>query len=360
MLKNISVLFKRIFIISMCLVFLHLTTSCKGTQPEPPASEIETPTSADADEPRKFAMITKGKDNPYMLAMFEGFEDACNELGAEAVLMGPDSYTADAQATLIKQAVADGVNVIAIAANHSDALEGLLKEAMQAGICVVSLDSSVNPNSRSVHIQQADPEKVGRVLIQAANKMVGGSGKGVIISSTPYASNQNVWLEWMKKEYMENPEVYKDFILLDDRYGEDALEKTMDETILLLEEHPDLDIIITPSAVSMKAVGMVLQEKESEALFTGLGLPSEISSYIESGSCPWMYLWNPIDLGYLAAYTSQSIISGEITAVNGDSFTAGKLGIRSVSNSTDGGTEVLLGDPMKFDKNNINQWKSVY
>lgn len=345
---------------SICLIILYLITSCGTKQPEPPASAIQPPPDPTAVEPQKFAMITKGKDNPYMLAMFEGFEDACRELGAEAVLMGPDSYTADAQATLIKQAIADGVKVIAIAANHSDALEGLLKEAMQAGICVVSLDSSVNPNSRIVHIQQADPEMVGRVLIQAANKMVGGSGKGVIISSTLYASNQNVWLEWMKKEYTENPEVYKDFILLDDRYGEDALEKTMAETILLLEEHPDLDVIITPSAVSMKAVGMVLQEKESGVMFTGLGLPSEIASYIESGSCPWMYLWNPIDLGYLAAYTSQSIISGEITAISGDSFTAGKLGIRSVTDSPDGGTEVLLGNPMKFDKDNINQWKSVY
>lgn len=352
--KAISVLIKRIFAAAVCALLIFVSASC-GEKPD----AVAEPDAA-VPEPPRFAMITKGKDNPYMLAMFEGFNDACREFGAEAVLMGPDSYTAEAQAGLIEQAIAEKVKAIAIAANHSDALEEPLKKAMEAGICVVSLDSSVNPESRIVHIQQADPEKVGRVLIQAANKMIGGSGKAVIISSTPYASNQNTWLEWMKKEYAENPEEYKDLVFLDDRYGEDALERTRKETILLLEEHPDLDIIITPSAVSMKAVGLTLQERGSEVLFTGLGLPSEIADYIESGSCPWMYLWNPIDLGYLAAYTSEAIMNSEITAKKGDSFTAGRLGVRSVGDSPDGGTEILLGNPMKFDKDNINQWKSVY
>lgn len=344
----------------MCPFLIFMLAACGENPVEGPYPAETEASGVSGAEPPSFAMITKAKDNPYMLCMFEGFEAACGEFGARAVLMEPDSYTAEAQAALIEQAVADNVKAIAIAANHSDALEAPLKKAMEAGICVVSLDSSVNPDSRIVHIQQADPEKVGRVLIQAASKMVNGDGKAVIISSTPYATNQNIWLDWMKREYMENPGIYSGLVLLDDRYGEDSLEKTKSETLLLLEEHPDISIIITPSAVSMKAVGQVLKEKEASALFTGLGLPSEIADYIENGSCPWMYLWNPIDLGYLAAYTSEAITSGEITAKSGDSFTAGRLGIRSVSNSPDNGTEVLLGNPMKFDKDNISQWKSVY
>lgn len=349
---------KRVVYVIIAAIFAFTLLCASGCGAEPDTQSAPPP--ADTVPAKKFAMIVKAKDNPYMLKMFEGFETACREIGIEAVFMGPDSYTAEAQVGLIEEAVKQGVSAIAIAANHTDALEGPLKRAMDAGICVVSLDSSVNPQSRIVHIQQADPEKVGRVLIQAANKMVGGKGKAAIITSTPFASNQNLWLSWMKKEYSENPLEYRNFVLLEDRYGEDSAEITRKKTIELLEQNPDMGVIITPSVVSMKAVGQVLKERGSKVLFTGLGLPSEMAEYIEEGYCEWMYLWNPIELGYLTAYTSSAIVSGEIAAKLGDTFSAGHLGIRSVDESADGGTEVLLGDPMKFDKDNINQWKSVY
>lgn len=65
-------------------------------------------------------------------------------------------------------------------------------------------------------------------------------------------------------------------------------------------------------------MGQTLQEEESPVLFTGLGLPSEIAPYIESGSCPWMYLWNPIDLGYLSAYAARTgSATGRITGREG-------------------------------------------
>jgi rhamnose transport system substrate-binding protein len=92
---------------------------------------------------------------------------------------------------------------------------------------------------------------------------------------------------------------------------------------------------------------------------TGLGLPSEMAEYITNGSCPYMFLWNPIDLGYLASYAAVALSSGKITGKVGDQFGGGKLGQYKVISSSDGGTEVILGPPFKFEPSNINEWKSV-
>ena len=52
--------------------------------------------------------------------------------------------------------------------------------------------------------------------------------------------------------------------------------------------------------------------------------------------------------------TSASLIKGEITGKQGDTFTAGKLGRFTVgANNT-----VLLGDPYRFNKDNIDQFNS--
>ena len=41
-------------------------------------------------------------------------------------------------------------------------------------------------------------------------------------------------------------------------------------------------------------------------------------------------------------------------------LTAGDLGDYEVTEASDGGTEVILGSPFKFDPSNIDEWKDVY
>jgi len=326
----------------------------------PPPKQISTASVEDSDRP-VFLMIPKEMSNPYMLKMYEGFAAACEECAAEPRYGAVSVNTARAQIELIDQAIADGnIRVIAVAANDADELELSLRAAMDTGIYIISLDSAVNQNSRMVHIQQASPEIIGRALIQATSLMTGGEAAVGLISTTPFATNQNLWLSWMYRELDDYPEKYRDFRLLPVVYGGDLPEQSREMALRLLKEHPDLTAIITPSVVSMLAVGQVLREQNTNVIFTGLGLPSEIASFIKDGSCPWMFLWNPIDIGYLAAWTSQALYTGEITGLEGDYFTAGRLGQRVVSDSADGGTEVLLGDPIKFDQTNIDEWRLVY
>lgn len=339
------------------LPWLLVLASCRGGGAVP----TDTPAPTSTPKPPVYALIVKEKTNPYMLKMYEGFAAACEEIGAVPVFEGPGAYTADAQIEIIERLVdARSVDAIAIAANDADALEPSLRAAMNAGISVLSLDSSVNPGGRMTHIQQASPELIGRVLIQAAWSMVGGRGKVGLISSTLYATNQNLWISWMLKEIEENPLKYKDFELLPVLYGDDDPDKSAEAALLLLETHRDLGAIITPSVVGMLAVGRVLEARPPDVVFTGLGLPSEIAPFIRSGHCPWMYLWNPIDIGYLASWSAHALHTGAITGAVGDILTAGRLGQRFVTVSADGGTEILLGDPVKFDSGNIGEWELVY
>ena len=306
-----------------------------------------------------YAFLSKDVQNPYMQKVYDGFKSACEEVGATALYKGPETATPEKQIEIINQLTAQGVAGIAVSANDQDALQPALKEAMDAGIKVISLDSSVNKDSRMTHIQQADPEKIGRGLIQAAYEMVDGKGGIAILSAASTATNQNLWIEWMKKELEENADKYKDTPLVKVAYGDDDPTKSTSETQALLQ-NADVKVIIAPTTVGMLAAGKVLQDKKSEVKLTGLGLPSEMAPFIEDGTCPWMYLWNPIDIGYVAGYTMDALVKGTITGAVGDKLTAGELGEKTVTEAADGGTEVMLGDPFKFDPENIAEWKEVY
>ena len=306
-----------------------------------------------------YAFVAKDVQNPYMQKVYDGFEKACKEIGAEPLYKGPEAATPEKQIEIINQLVAQNVAGIAIAANDADALQPALTEAMDAGIKVISLDSAVNKDSRQTHIQQADPEKIGRGLIQAAYEMVDGNGGIAVLSATAQATNQNLWIEWMKKELEENPEKYANTPLIKVAYGDDDPTKSTSETQALLTDS-SIKVISAPTTVGMLAAGKVLQYKQSDVKLTGLGLPSEMAPFIEDGTCPWMYLWNPVDIGYLSGYTMDALVKGTITGDVGGSFNAGDLGEKKITEAADGGTEVMLGDPFKFDTENIAEWKEVY
>lgn len=338
-----------VLLVSVVLVLL-LLAGCAVQQPA-----VQEP----QDEVQRHAFVFKNTGNPFGERLMEGFENAIEELGHEAILRAPDLPTAEGQIMIIEELIAQRVASISIAANDFDALQPALQKAIDAGIVVVSADSPVNPGSRMVHINQADPERIGRTLVRAIYDMIGGSGEIAILSATSVAANQNLWIEWMRTE-LEDPK-YADVELVSVVFGDDLRDKSVAEAEGLLRTHPNLKGIISPTTVGIAATGRVLTDQglKDQVHLTGLGLPSEMAEYIESGVSDWMYLWNPIDLGYLAGQAAVALTEGTLTGAVGETFTAGTLGEREIIQDGEG-TQIMLGDPFRFDAENIADWKEVY
>jgi len=308
----------------------------------------------------KYAIVFKNTGNPYGDKQMGGFKAGIEEQGFQAILQAPAQPTAEAQIQIIESLISQKVASICIVGNDFDALQPVLLKAKQAGIKVFSLDSAVNPASRLTHVNQADSAKIGSTLVEAAYDMTGGAGDIAILSATSQASNQNLWIDYMKKD-LADPK-YKYLNLVKIAYGDDLRDKSVSEAEALLQSYPNLKCIIAPTTVGIAAAGKVLTDKGlvGKVFLTGLGLPSEMATYIENGVCPYMFLWNPIDVGYLGAFTATALVKGTITGAVGDKFHAGRLGEYTITKAADGGTEILLGPPFKFDKTNIADWKTVY
>jgi rhamnose transport system substrate-binding protein len=329
---------------------------------EAAASGTEASASGSSAEGKTYALITKSAGNPYNEKEAEGFQEVIEENGGTAVIVHPEAATADAQVSQIQSLISQGVDSICVAANDTNALQSALEEAMDAGIMVSSLDSATNPDSRMTFANQAGTQEIGQALMDAVYDISGGSGQWAIVSATSQATNQNAWIEAMQ-EIMESDSKYDDLELVSIEYGDDEMEKSTNVTQALLTNYPDLKVICAPTTVGIAAAAKVLQDQGSSCKLTGLGLPSEMAEYIgddDEHSCPYMFLWNPIDVGRLGAYISMSLVSGEITGAAGDTFTAGDMGDYEVVEAADGGTEVILGPPFQFDSSNIDEWKDVY
>ena len=309
-----------------------------------------------------FAIVTKSAGNPYNERTAAGFEEAMKEMGysdAQIVVKHPEQPTADAQITMINELISQNVNAIAIAANDEDALQPVCEQAKAQGIKIISLDSTLNKESRITHVNQAGTQIIGETLMDAVLDLTGGKGQWAILSATSQASNQNAWIAAMKEVMTD--EKYAGLELVEVAYGDDEYQKSVDQTQALLTNYPELKVICAPTTVGIMAAAGVLKDKKSSVKLTGLGLPSEMAEYIgKDNVCPYMYLWNPIDVGRLAAYTSVALVNGDIKGEAGDKFKAGEMGDYEVVKAADGGTEIIVGPPFSFTPENIDEWKSVY
>ncbi len=308
-----------------------------------------------------YAIVAKSAGNPFNEKQIEGFKKAIEEQEYQVIEKTPDQPTAEQQINIIQELITQGVDGIAIAANDENALQPALKQAMDQGIAVTSFDSAVNQESRQAHVNQADPKAIAVAMMDAVLDLAGGEGQFAILSATSTATIQNTWIAGME-ELMAEDEKYAGLELVKIAYGDDLRDKSTSETEALLQSFPDLRVIMSPSTVGIAAAAKVVQDKgvSDNIKVTGLGLPSEMAAYIDNVVCPYMYLWNPIDIGYMTGYLLTALAQEDISGSVGETFEAGDLGTKEITEAPDGGTESFLGEPFRFDSSNIDEWKEVY
>jgi rhamnose transport system substrate-binding protein len=295
--------------------------------------------------------LPKNLGNPYFDTSDAGGKKAVEEFGGTFEEVGPQEASPDAQVQYINTAAQKAVDALVVSANDPKAICDALNEARDAGTKVVTFDSDTDPECRDLFVNQASAEGIAKSQVDLIAEQIGGEGEIAILSASANATNQNTWIELMEKELAAN---HPDIELVDIVYGDDDDQTSFDKTAALLQSHPNLKGIISPTTVGIAAAARYLSDsdKKGEVALTGLGTPNQMREYVKDGTVEAFALWNPEDLGYLAAYAAKALVDGEITGEAGDTFTAGDLGEYTVE---EGGT-VLLGDPFVFNADNIDDF----
>jgi rhamnose transport system substrate-binding protein len=295
-------------------------------------------------------MLPKNLGNAYFDTSTKGAKAATAEFGGKFSEVGPDTGTPDAQVPFINTAAQQGTKALIVSANDPEAICDALDEARDAGTKVVTFDSDTNPDCRDLFINQATADGIAKVQIDMIAEQIGDAGEIAILSASANATNQNAWIETMKTELANHPNI----TLVDTVYGNDDDQTSFDKTAALLQSHPNLKGIIAPTTVGIAAAARYISTSDykGKVAVTGLGTPNQMREYVEDGTVTEFALWNPEDLGSLAAWAAKALVDGTITGKEGDTFEAGDLGEFTV----DEGATVLLGEPYRFNKDNIGDF----
>ena len=316
--------------------------------------------SADADgtagsKSLKIGMMPKLMGISFFDATGRGAKEAAAELNVDLVYDGPTEDNVERQAEMVNTWVAQGFDVIAIAPNDPDFIATTLKDARDAGCTVLTWDTDADAESsgRQLFVNHTPNEGIAKTLIDmmvadAADDDGKLRGKFVIISGTTTAANQNTWMSLMLPQLKkEHPECQ----LLETLYPTENERKARTQTADLLEAQSDLKGIWAITSVALPAAAKAVQDagKSGDVCVTGLSMPSLMKDYVKNDTVKKFALFNVDDLGYLTVHMAKMLASGDIED--------GVTDIGRIKGVTIQGQEVILGQPLVFDKANIDDFR---
>lgn len=280
----------------------------------------------------------------YFNACERGAREAAGELGVELVYDGPVTNDVTKQAEMLDGWITRRFDIIAVAPNDPHALAPTLRRALDQGIGVLTWDADSDDDSRAYFINQAPVQDFGRTLVEVMAEQIGGAGEVAIVTGSLTAANQNAWMEAMRETIRES---YPDIEIVTVKPSEEDQQLAFQVTQDLLKAHPDLKGIFGITTVALPGAAEAVRQagRSGEIAVTGVSTPSQMRSYVEDGTVKEFVLWSPVDLGYLTVHAGKLLRD---TGTLPRTFTAGRLGEIRVN-----GTEVLLGSPVRFHKDNI-------
>lgn len=297
----------------------------------------------------KMGMMPKLVGISYFTACERGAREAAAELGIDLDYDGPLVDRVEEQVKMIDRWIAQGYDIIAVAPNDPEVIAPALDRARQAGIVVLTWDADANPSrsGRATFVNQAPVDGIGYTLVDVLAEGVGGSGKAVIVTGSATSPNQNAWMKFMRQRLDER---YPDIELLETLVSDEDQAKAQQLTRDALNAHPDLVGVWGITSVALPGAAKAVRDagKSGEVFVTGLSLPSTTREYVKDGTVPRFVLWNPVDLGYLTVHVAKRLADRELSP---GTHQMGRLSDIKVTSD-----EVLLGPPLVFDAENIDEF----
>jgi len=240
-----------------------------------------------------------------------GAQEAADRLGVGYQWVVPQNTQGSTQVKIMEDLIARHVTGIAISVNEPKSVEGVIQQAIDAGIKVVTFDSDSANSARSLYIGTINTE-AGVTMGNSMAEALGGQGKVAIVTGQLGASNLNERIDGVKKAL----EAYPGIEIVAIEGTEDDLARAVSVTEALLRANPDLAGIFGVSQVGGPAVAKVLAQQEFSdrqgvlKVFAFDDLPDTIKG-VEDGFINGIMVQRPVTMGRLAVETLVAQIRGE-------------------------------------------------
>ncbi len=328
-----------------------LAAGCTNDSPAPAARSGAAGGKAKPRDQIVVAMLPKLTNIAYFRACEDGAKKAADELGVKLIYDGPSDPNASDQNKFIETWIRQGVDAICIAPNEPKAIKRFVQEAERRGIKVLTWDSDAPDSGRELMVNQVDDKRLGEALMDEIARQMHEEGEWAVVIASLNADNLNTWRRYAEARAAEK---YPKLTKVDTIVTEEDVDKSRKLVETLLNVHPHLKGMIAFDSNSVPGAAEALKRtgKAGKVALCGNTTPGPMKTYIKEGVLESFFLWDPRKLGDLTVRLAVALAEGQPlkpgASINGSP--------PLTFSRTEPTTVIMMTEPLKFTKQNIDQF----
>ena len=300
------------------------------------------------------AVVPKDSTNPWFVRMETGVQRYAQETGMNVFQKGPAETDATMQAQVIQDLIAQGVDALCVVPVDPGAIEPVLKQAMDAGITVVTHEGASQQNTM-YDIEAFNNAEYGAFIMDNLAEAMGEEGTYTTMVGHVTNASHN---EWADGAVAHQKEKYPNMTLLEAEprvESQDNSETAYQTAKEVLKKYPEVKGILGTSSFDAPGTARAIDELglKGKVFTAGTGLPNANKQILQDGSVASLTLWDPADAGYAMASLATKILNGEKIT---DGVNLGVTGYENMHFSP-GSDKVLEGNGwIQINKDNVDSF----
>ncbi len=264
------------------------------------------------DKKYNIAVVPKDSTNPWFVRMEVGVKKYAADTGLNVYQKGPATTDATQQAQVIRDLIAQKVDALCVVPVDPGALEPVLKEAMDAGITVITHEGATQQNTK-YDIEAFNNAAYGGFIMQNLAEAMGEEGTYTTMVGHVTNASHNEWADggvaYAKEKFPKMVLLEAEPRVESQDDGEVAYQKAKE----LMKKYPDLKGIMGTSSFDAPGVARAIEELGLQGKFftAGTGMPEANKAILEKGLVHALTLWDPADAGYAMAALAVKVLKGE-------------------------------------------------
>jgi ribose transport system substrate-binding protein len=262
------------------------------------SSDGDTTRAAPPGAPRRVALVTAARTDPFYLTLNAGAEARARQLGVTIDWRTPERAGPGDEADALRAAAASKPGSILIAPADSRALIEPLRQLQRQRTPVLTVDTDVTaPDVRLANIT-SDDERGGQEAAVEVARRIGAKGKVLLLSRQPGVTALDTRREAFERELKKRSGIQ----YLGVRYTQDDAAKTSAAVSDALQKDPDLAAVVAIAGGSAEDVAAAVAAagvEDQVTVVTFGGAPAEVKA-LRAGTIDALLVPKAYDMGAIA------------------------------------------------------------
>jgi simple sugar transport system substrate-binding protein len=257
-----------------------------------------------------FVSVVKLTGIAWFNRMETGIEEFGKETGVNVRQVGPADASQAEQNQIIQDLIPRRPDAIIVDPNSYQSATGVLRQAMNAGITVVTQEAAELKNT-DADIEAFDNKAYGAQMMDSLAQCMGGSGEYVDMVGHLTAASHMTWADGALAEAKAKyPTITR---LGQPVESEEDLGVAYQKAKELLTKYPDLKGFIGSAATDVVGIAKATKELgvSHKVCVVGTSIPSLAGADITDGSIYRIFLWDPAKAGDAAMQAALLLHEGK-------------------------------------------------